>query len=349
MRIAGLCLLVVVAGLTLCGCATRHEVDLSRLLRQLERGAAATNAPAAVGPDEPEPPSAPMAGLLTEEGVAALGEITIQPDSLVQVTVEEDPTLDGSYQVNEIGAVQLKYVGPVILYNKTEKQAEEKVREVLLGRGFKKATVKVRMLRASYDRVQMEGKINRPGIITIGAGDTISLYEALLRAGGLESTTRETKAQILRNGMLSPAPFAIQPEEYRLMQENGKPDIPTVYVRPNDIVRVLWADAPGAETGAAAAGGPRSILVLGEVNRPGFYTFEAGEPASLLRLILKLGGLPPYANAKAVTIIRRLPDGSEKTIKVNAQQLLETGDPNDDEPLEDGDRVKVPQRRISLF
>jgi protein involved in polysaccharide export with SLBB domain len=328
-------------------------VDLTRLLRDLERTTPTTGV-AATGADMPEAPVAPPPtafpeAALTEERP---GEMTIQPDCLLQVAVEEDPQLDGSYPVNEIGAISLRYVGPIILYNKTEGEAEEKIRDVLRQRDFRKATVKVRILRASYDRVQLSGEVNRPGVITIGAGDTITLNEALLRAGGLKPAPGGLKLHVIRGGLLSAAPFALEPEEYSLMRPDGKPEIPAVVLRPNDIAHVLAA-AGGSSAGAGGVGGlsegEKEILVLGEVARAGIYRFAPNERCTVMHLVLKMGGLPPYANAKAVKVIRRHADGTEEEIPVNVHRLLERGDPDDDVTLQNGDRLTVPARRISLF
>ena len=74
------------------------------------------------------------------------------------------------------------------------------------------------------------------------------------------------------------------------------------------------------------------------------------EDRSTLRdLVFKMGGLPPYANRKSIRIVRRDPDGRETDIKVNVEKILEEGRPEDDIQLENGDRVIVPARRISLF
>jgi protein involved in polysaccharide export with SLBB domain len=340
--------LTLLVALMMGGCASHREVDLSRLLRDLEKGTG-TNAPAYSGPDKPESPMAPPPSALPEgtgpEGQT--GAISIQPDCLLKISVEEDPSLDGNYPVNQIGAIDIKNVGPVILYNKTEKQAEEKIKDVLRMRDFRKATVKVRILRASYDRIQVSGEVGKPGVITIGAGESVPLSEALLRAGGLNPTQKETKARVTRGGMQSAFPFALEFEEYTLMAENGKPEVPNVYLHPNDIVNVSWAGETSSAAAASKAG--KEIIVIGEVSRPGVYRFGPDEPCTMMHLMFKMGGLPPYANQKAVKIIRRNSDGTESEIKVNAARLLEEGNPEDDVSLEAGDRVKVPARRISLF
>jgi hypothetical protein len=154
------------------------------------------------------------------------------------------------------------------------------------------------------------------------------------------------KVRIRRRGLLSLTPFAIEPEEYTLIGHDEKPNIPTVYLRPNDIVQVF---SVGTGSPTEASGGARSILVLGEVKRPGFYNFSPEEPCTMMRLVFKMGGFPPYADQKAVQIMRRNADGSEQKIKVNAARLMESGDPTDDVPLQNGDRVRVRQRWIVLF
>ena len=62
-----------------------------------------------------------------------------------------------------------------------------------------------------------------------------------------------------------------------------------------------------------------------------------------------MGGLPPYANKKAVQIVRTDTEGHKKEFKVNVNKILDDGNPDKDVALESGDRVIVPARRISLF
>ncbi|MBN2302662.1 MAG: polysaccharide biosynthesis/export family protein, partial [Lentisphaerae bacterium] len=123
----------------LVGCVSSRRDDvLTRLMRDIER----SKQPEPSVTDRRDAPEKPISNLplisgeFSDEGRMAGGsaDLTIQPDCLIQITVKEDPSLDGSYPVNEIGAVELNYVGPVILYNKTERGAEAKIREVLTAR-----------------------------------------------------------------------------------------------------------------------------------------------------------------------------------------------------------------------
>jgi protein involved in polysaccharide export with SLBB domain len=262
----------------------------------------------------------------------------------VQISVEEDPSLDGSYAVNEIGAVELGYVGPVILYNKSEGAAADKVSEVLKNRHFRNATVHVKIIRASYDRVKVEGAVQGPSTLRIGAGDSISLNDALLRAGGLRPTAKGAKVRILRGGLLSAVAPATGGEVYSLVSDEGVPSIPEVWLKNNDVVRVY---SSGTET--AAESGEKEVIVLGEVMRQGVYRFQAAQPCTMLHLLFQLGQIPPYADQKAVKIIRRGKGGAEQELRVDIRKILEKGDPDSDVVLQNGDRVVFPAKRISLF
>ena len=272
-------------------------------------------------------------------------EITIQPDCLLQIKVKDDHSLDGNYPVNELGAVELGYVGPVILYNMTARNAAQKIKEILDGRYFRDAVVAVRIMRASYDKIQVSGAVNKPGLIRIGAGDVISLNDALLRAGGVKASAKGAKVRIVRGGLLSALASVLQGEEYPLVQDSEKPIVAAVSLRNNDIAYVFSTEAE-----ASVEVGDKEVLVLGEVSKPGIYRFSGMEPCTMLHLMLKMGGLPPYANQKTVKVIRRNGEGSEEEeFSVNVEQILERGDPQDDFPLQNGDRVLVAARRLILF
>jgi protein involved in polysaccharide export with SLBB domain len=338
------------------GCASRGNSDLTRLLEDMQNHKTASSVVVngSHGPDSPSrrlPPPPSQNGVGRHASAAGgngvspkLGSITIQPDCLLQIKVEEDEGLNGSYPVNEIGAVEFGYVGPVILYNMTEEEAESKIREVLETRYFHNATVDVRILRASYDRVRISGAVNTPGLIRIGAGDAISLNDALLRAGGLRPAARGAKVKIVREGLLSAVALAADGEEYPLLAGNGKPSVPDVMLKNNDAVYVY-----SSEAGAPAELGEKEIMVLGEVKKRGVYRFSGSEACTMMHLLFKMGELPPYANRKAVQIFRRDEYGEETVIKVDAEKILEDGNPEEDIELENGDRVVVPARRIHLF
>jgi len=300
---------------------------------------------------EPNAPDAPVSELPPppeEQQIAMAGEVTIQPDSVLQVSVREDSGLDGSYHVNEISAIQLGYVGPVFLHNMTEEQAARKIKEVLENRFFNRATVSVRILRASYDKVAGQGQVSTGGIIKIGSGDRISLNDALLRAGNVTTAIKGARVRIVRGGLTRAVSASEDGEIYSLLDEDDEPKVPDVYLWNNDVAYVY--SSTGKSDGPSVVGeGDKEILVLGEVNRQGIYHFEGTAPCTMMHLIFKMNGFPTYADTKEIKIIRRNSDGDEEEMIIDASRILEDGNPDEDVNLENGDRIVVPARRMSLF
>lgn len=343
----------MVAGMILvcvCGCATDDVTPVppsfqgTSLSRTGVRGAPGREAAGSDSPDSPESPVSGLPPLSSVEPLAKGMLLTIQKDSVVSVTVKEDPQLNGSYPVNDVGAIGLGYIGPVILLNKTAQEAQLKIKEVLEGRSFKTATVTVEIQRASYDNLLVTGSVNSPGLIKIGAGDTISLNDALLRANGVSVPVGSARIRVVRGGRLSAIAPALSGETYKLVSDSGEPSVPGVVLRNNDVVYVYTEGAAVDKNEKTV-----TVLVLGEVRRPGFNTFVGSEPATIMNLVFKMGGLPPYANDKAVKIVRRDRQGREAEFAVNVRRIMASGDPDLDVPLEEGDRIIVPARRFTLF
>jgi protein involved in polysaccharide export with SLBB domain len=302
--------------------------------------------------DDPNSPDAPVSALppvpTSEEPAALAGEVTIQPDSVLQVSVREDSGLDGSYNVNEISAIQLGYVGPVFLNDMTEEQASRKIKEVLENRFFNRATVSVRILRASYDRVAIQGQVADAGVIKIGSGDRISLNDALLRSGNVTTAIKGARIRVVRGGLVRAVSASEDGEIYTLLDDDELPSVPDVYLWNNDVAYVYTSSGKSNEPDPVPEG-PKKILVLGEVKRQGFYSFPGGAPCTLMHLIFKMNGFPTYADTKDIKLIRRASDGNEEEMSIDASKILEEGDPDEDVSLENGDRIVVSPRRMSLF
>jgi polysaccharide biosynthesis/export protein len=83
----------------------------------------------------------------------------------------------------------------------------------------------------------------------------------------------------------------------------------------------------------------RKVEVTGNVYKPGEYSLR--EPMDILQIVVKAGGLTPYADKENIHIIRRHADGKIETIVFNYKKLFEpkgiTGVPQ----LRPGDQVIV--------
>jgi protein involved in polysaccharide export with SLBB domain len=347
-RLSGV-VVATVSGLLvlLVGCVQpKAKVDWDAFMRTLAEEAKTP-------PDMTGMPDEPVSGLppapVDPEKAASTtaGLMTIQPDSVVQVHVNEDPGLDGAYEVNELSAIELSYVGPVFLSDMTEDAAATKIKSVLEKRYFNKATVSVRIIRASYDKVAVSGMVSAPGIVKIGSGDRISLNDALLHSGRITASLKGARIRIMRSGMTRVLAPNEEGEIYKFTDEEGQPYMPEVWLWNNDLAVVYNERGPRDE--AVVEDGTRDILVLGEVREQGVYRFQGAEPCTLMHLVFKIGGLPDFANKKDIRVMRQFDDGTEEEFQVDITELMATGDPDLDFALENGDRIVIPARRASLF
>jgi protein involved in polysaccharide export with SLBB domain len=325
----------------LCGCASgRGKADHAALAKiiaeETEKSKAAAVVKPASGHNAPEAPSPAMPPM------SKIGRVTIQPESVVQISVDEDPALDGSYQVNDSSAIEFGYVGLVFLEDMTADEAAAKVEATLKNRGFRSATVTLRITKASYDKVRVSGAVMKPCDLKIGPGSSITLGEALRRAEGLRPQPKGAKIKVVRDGILSPLGIAAEGREYALVGLDGRPQIPDLLVHNNDWIHVYPGDG---EVGTALLG-EKEILVLGEVEQPGLVRFSGGEPSTMLHLVMKIGGLPKWADPKRIVLIRKKGDGTETETKLDIRKLLQYGNPDDDVSLESGDRIIIQERTL---
>jgi protein involved in polysaccharide export with SLBB domain len=277
---------------------------------------------------------------------------TIQPDSVLWVSVTEDPSLSGRYMVNDASAIDFGYVGLVFLPDLSVEQAEAEIKRVLEGRYLKNATVSVKLAKASYDRITVSGHVEMPGEIKIGPGATISLNEALRRAGGLRASRDHSRVKIVRGGVKTPFGAAAEGEVYPLTTQEGQLKVPDLFLRNDDLVYVFTpsSEAKGANPDSVITGvGGKRVILLGEVPRRGVIEFSENEPCTLMYLLFKIGGLPRFARGDRITVVRRNKDGQEQKFLVNGEKLMKSGKPEDDLVLESGDRIVVPARSISFL
>lgn len=277
-------------------------------------------------------------------------EPTIQPDTIVWVSVTEDPSLNGRYVVNGSSAIDFGYVGLVFLQDMNVQQAEAVIKNVLEGRYLNHATVSVKIAKASYDSVGVLGNVEAPGEVKIGPGSTITLSDALRRAGGLRGNRESNRIKIIRGGLRSPFGPTAEGDVYSLTTSSGDLKIPLIYLRNNDLAYAYASESPHlGSSPTKTAGTGKRVILLGEVPRRGVVEFAENEPCTLMYLLFKIGGLPRFAKADKIQIIRREKDGHERSFTANGAALMEGGNPKDDVVLESGDRIIVPARKIAFF
>lgn len=90
------------------------------------------------------------------------------------------------------------------------------------------------------------------------------------------------------------------------------------------------------------------VLVTGHNVEAGIYHFQPDEPCTIMHLLFKMGGLPPYVDTRDVRVFRNKPDGETEEFRIDAREILELGEPEKDFFLNDGDRVVIQPRLLAI-
>lgn len=95
------------------------------------------------------------------------------------------------------------------------------------------------------------------------------------------------------------------------------------------------------------------ITIFGEVQRPGSYVLapeddrtQVGLPR-VIQALQQAGGVTEQADLRQVQIRRITELGTEQTIAVNLWEVLQTGEPQRDLPLQKGDIIFIPTENLS--
>lgn len=90
------------------------------------------------------------------------------------------------------------------------------------------------------------------------------------------------------------------------------------------------------------------ITIYGQVARAGRYELAPEEELSVSQAILRAGGFAQFANAKKVTVIRRIPGGRSVNILVNLDEIMRKGRMEKDIPIRPDDVIIVTEKIVNF-
>lgn len=177
-------------------------------------------------------------------------------------------------------------------------------------------------------QVLVLGEVARPGSYQFRRGDR--LLDAIALAGGLTEEAWEEQVSLSRQSGDGTEVFTVNFQE--LMQNRFLAD--NLPLQSGDVVIVPRAS--------------RRVIVLGEVQRPGYYQFKPGD--GVLEAVMLAGGLLDTADEQRVSLTRQ--QGEDTLVQVfDFGQLQKEGYLSAYLPLEDGDVIVVPKsgRRVIVL
>ncbi len=290
----------------------------------------------------------------------------------IRVNVFEVPEYTGEYQIPPGGAINLPLIGSVAVQGLTTEQAADDIAK-RYARFLKRPLISVNLLSPRPINVVVAGEVTRPGAYSLnlqgGAGNDPgvqypTVLAAITTAQGALSNADITQVQLRRKlGRTGREQVVlINLKELirtgKISQDITLRDGDTIVVPTAARLDLAEARNLSAANFAADPTKPRTVAVVGEVNRPGSYLVTQGETTAgnatggggggisgqptVTRALQLAGGITPQADIRNVKIRRQTRAGGEQIIDINLWQLLQSGDVNQDTILQDGDTIFLP-------
>lgn len=352
-----------------------RKVQPNPLMLAALLGLMATATPAIAQNAGSRPQSAPASVRVDEGYLLGSGD-------RVRIDIFGVPEYSGEYQVMSDGSINLPLAGGVGVQGLTLRQASD-----TLSRRYSeyltRPVITVTLLAARPIQVAVSGEVARPGTYTTTLGDTgiPTLSRMVQMAGGIKQSADLKQVEIIRRRPGGGGTQNFRVDLSRLL--NGGDISQDVQLRDGDTVVVPAANTLNAtlanELSNSSLGAsfdrPISVIVAGEVNRPGPQTVRgetiaqpdptataAAAPGAapvttvtqrlraptVTRALQQAGGITQRANIRDVEVRRTVSNGTEQVIKVNLMSLLREGDAKQDIILQEGDRVIVPMATASV-
>ena len=315
----------------------------------------------------PPPPVPAQRSYRSDSARPELDEYTLGPGDLVQIEIFEAPEYSGEAQVLANGMMDLPIGGRVDVEGLTIPQATDVIAAEYV-RIFRYPLVSVRLSGPRPLQVTIDGEVTQPGAyimeIPLKAQGGLqrglqypTVPELIELAGGVSLSADLTRVEVRRNSGSGKGPsFYIDLLAYIESGRRGQ----DITLRDGDALFIPTATQIGenqvrqlaATNFAVADDSPRSVVVVGAVNRPGNYVLIGGPSRSELRpgglptltfALEQAGGILYNADVRQVEIHRITQSGGER-IEANLLEFLETGDFENDPILQNGDTIVVPRR-----
>ncbi|HOJ21270.1 MAG TPA: SLBB domain-containing protein [Armatimonadota bacterium] len=240
-------------------------------------------------------------------------DVIISPGDVITITVVGEPDLSRRVTVTDDGKVPVAYVGEVKVSGLKPHEAAAAIRKAL-GRYLRNPEVTVDLVEAN--RASVFGKVMRPGTYVLPP--QARALDLIQMAGGFDEGADRSSIRILRKGASLTADLA----QYAATGD----------ARFN----------PALQAGDVVSVGERPVLsisVFGQVLRPGVFTVPVD--ARVMDAVQMAGGFTERADRARVVLLR-----SGAQIPVNLSNEVVTSGEGENPPLQAGDTITVPEKRM---
>ena len=265
-------------------------------------------------------------------GGANLPVGSIGDDDLLGITVYDAPPLTGTFRVSQDGNIRLPMVQqPIQAAGLTPHDLEKAIAAVLIkDHLLVNPIVTVRITEYDSKPITVIGAVKSP--VTFQAMGSVTLLDAISRAQGLSDNAG---TDILISDQ-APEPNGtigtrVQRVPVRGLLDTANPAL-NIELHGGEVVRVPQAGR---------------VMVMGDVNKPGYFFIVGGSQSSIMKAVALSGGLGDHAGHVAYIYRRKGSAGGRNEIPVQLKKIMDRKSP--DVALQANDLLYIPRKgqRIS--
>lgn len=295
-------------------------------------------------------------------------DYTLGAGDRIQVDIFQVADFSREYLVLVDGTVGFPLVGPL----KVEGLTISELNQLLTQRYaafIKRPVVTVGLVAPRPLKIAVSGEVNSPGSYTIQVeqGQKFpSVTDILQQAGGLTATADVSQVQVRR--FFQSKPQVLNLNLWELFYKGNQSQ--NITLRDGDAILIPTKDEidpydtfqlTDANFGIRAEQ-QLSVVVIGEVNRPGSYqilptqitniiqtgsgsstgAIRRWQPPTIVQAIAQAGGIKPLADIRRVQLRRYTRTGEVRDIEIDLWKLLDGGEIGQNLILQNGDTITIP-------
>lgn len=236
--------------------------------------------------------------------VVAADRYAVRPGDKVIITVFQEDDLTTEVLVPASGEIEFPLIGTVQLAGRPVKESVAEITKRLANGLVVDPKVVLTVSVGTLQTATVMGQVGKPGLVELPSGAKLDVLAAIAITGGFTEKANLRSVTVRRQIGEESRLFRIDAER---MATDDKAK--SFMLEPRDVVIVEELL-------------PRSVTVMGEVEKPGRIELPRKEQLDLLDVIAVAGGYTDTANSKRVTV-RRQSEGGEKLYRINAKKLAE--------------------------
>lgn len=335
---------------------------LSRIFASFVLGAAIANTNAVLANVGPLPDVGTTA---SQNDVYLLG-----PGDLINIDIFNVPEYSGEQRILANGRVSLPAIGQLSVMGLTIPQAEQAISNAYSSK-VRYPRITLSLLSPRQLRIAITGEIHQPGVYTIPVDETgqfPTLVEAIQLAGGMTQSANMEQVKIQRDIENGRTQSVVSNLAMLIGQGDLQQDIPlrdgdTITISQTSDIDLRASNQLAVSNLATDEEEAISVVVVGEVFRPGTYNYASRSTSSqsvtvgndttantvqqpgrltVTRALRLAGGIKPLADLRKVEVKRTTRSGDSQTISLDLWQLVEAGESSHDLVLQTGDTIVVP-------